>query len=98
MVRREGQPVASSLVRLERALVEVEGILDSVEAPRPDQIVFEWFSDDPLEAVLEYKVQLMVRFPRSVVITIEALCSRPAGLKAPWTPPRAWLDYEPESR
>jgi hypothetical protein len=88
--------VAGDLVRLERALDQVEAILEAVDpSPRPELIVLEVFTDDTREAVLTYTDQLWERFPRSLVVTIEALCERPAGNKMPWTTPRAWLDYEP---
>jgi hypothetical protein len=99
VVRPSGRPVAGDLVKLKRALDEVEAILDSVDPPPlPAVIVVGVFMDDSREDVLKYTDQLWERFPKSLVITVEAVCPRPPGLKAAWTSPRAWLDYETQER
>jgi len=89
--------MAADRYEIGRKLAEVERVLAEIDPPpRPEQIVIVRFTDDSPEALQEYTDQLWERFPKSLVVTIAALAPRPPGFKAPWTSPRAWLDYEPE--
>jgi hypothetical protein len=92
--------VPDFLLSLRRELGELRGILAVHEEPVPNAIAIPVFADDDPQVAHEYATELVAWLDErdssdTLIIEIDQLCNRPAGLRAPWMRPRPFLDYRP---